>query len=61
LTEAAYRFCRYEPGMDVVLSGTGSIAHLEDNARALNLPPLPQAALDRVNKLFAGVDSVSGN
>ncbi len=61
LTEAAYRFCRYEPGMDVVLSGTGSIAHLEDNARALNLPPLPQDALDRVNKLFAGVDSVSGN
>ena len=61
LTEAAYRYCRYEPGMDVVLSGTGSINHLEDNARALQMPPLPQDALDRVNKLFAGVDSVSGN
>jgi aryl-alcohol dehydrogenase-like predicted oxidoreductase len=61
LTEAAYRYCRHEPGMDVILSGTGSIAHLEDNARALQLPPLPQEALDRVNKLFAGVDSVSGN
>lgn len=61
LTEAAYRYCRHEPGMDVVLSGTGSIAHLEDNARALQMPPLPQQALDRVNKLFAGVDSVSGN
>ena len=61
LTEAAYRYSRHEPGMDMVLSGTGSIAHLEDNARALQMPPLPQAALDRVNKLFAGVDSVSGN
>jgi aryl-alcohol dehydrogenase-like predicted oxidoreductase len=61
LTEAAYRYCRHEPGMDVILSGTGSTAHLEENARALQMPPLPQDALDRVNKLFAGVDSVSGN
>lgn len=61
LTEAAYRYCRHEPGIDVVLSGTGSVAHLEDNARALQQPPLPQAALDRVNRLFARVDSVSGN
>ena len=61
LTEAAYRYCRHEPGIDVVLSGTGSITHLEDNARALQLPRLPQTALDRVNQLFARVDSVSGN
>lgn len=61
LTEAAYRYCRHEPGMDVILSGTGSIDHLEDNANALQLPPLPKEALDRVNKLFAKVDSVSGN
>lgn len=61
LTEAAYRYCHYEPGIDVVLSGTGSVAHLEENARALQLPPLPADALARANKLFAGVDSVSGN
>jgi aryl-alcohol dehydrogenase-like predicted oxidoreductase len=61
LTEAASRYCRHEPGIDVVLSGTGSIHHLEENARALQMPPLPQHALDRVNKLFAGVDTVSGN
>jgi aryl-alcohol dehydrogenase-like predicted oxidoreductase len=61
LTEAAYRYCRHEPGIDVVLSGTGSIDHLEKNAEALQQPPLPQPALDRVNKLFARVDSVSGN
>ena len=28
LTEAAYRYCRYEPGLDVVLAGTGSADHL---------------------------------
>jgi len=61
LTEAAYRYCRYEPGIDVVLSGTGSVDHLDENARALQLPPLPAAALERVNHLFAGVDSVSSN
>ena len=61
LAEAAYRYCRHEPGIDVVLSGTGSIEHLEENARSLQMPPLPPAAVARVNQLFAGVDSVSGN
>ena len=61
LTEAAYRYCRHEPGIDVVLSGTGSTEHLQENARSLQQPPLPSAVLDRVNQLFAGVNSVSGN
>ncbi len=61
LAEAAYRYCRYEPGMHVVLSGTGSIDHLEENARALQAPPLPPQAKARVDQLFSGVDSVSGN
>ncbi len=61
LAEAAYRYCRHEPGIDVVLSGTGSIEHLEENVRSLQMPPLPPTAVARVNQLFAGVDSVSGN
>ncbi len=61
LTEAAYRFCRHEPGVDVVLSGTGSTAHLEENAAALARPPLPEADLARLHTLFRNVDSVSGN
>ncbi|HXF64148.1 MAG TPA: aldo/keto reductase, partial [Caldilineaceae bacterium] len=61
LTEAAYRYCRYEPGVHVVLSGTGNVAHLEENARALLQPPLPAGDVARLNRLFAGVDSVSGN
>lgn len=61
LTEAAYRYCRYEPGAHVVLSGTGNVHHLEQNTDALLQPPLPQAHVDRINELFARVDTVSGN
>jgi aryl-alcohol dehydrogenase-like predicted oxidoreductase len=61
VTEAAYRYCRWEPGMDVVLSGTGSVAHLRENAHSLLMPPLPGHVLERLAVLFAGVDSISGN
>jgi aryl-alcohol dehydrogenase-like predicted oxidoreductase len=59
--EAAYRFCRDEPGMHVILSGTGNLDHLEQNVAALKAPPLPQALRERLMEMFAGVDSVSGN
>lgn len=61
LTEAAYRFCRDEPGAHVVLSGTGNVHHLEENAQALNQPPLPPEVTERLRAIFAGVDSVSGS
>ncbi len=61
LPDAAYRFCLWEPGLDVVLSGTGSVDHLRENARSLEGPPLPPEALDRLRRVFGRVDSVSGN
>ncbi len=61
IPDAAYRFCRYEPGIHVVLSGTGDAGHLEDNAASLGRPPLPQEVVERLKRLFQGVDSVSGN
>ena len=61
LPEAAYRFCRYEPGMHTVLTGTGNVAHLQENVTALLKPPLPQADLQRLEQLFGRVDSVSGD
>jgi aryl-alcohol dehydrogenase-like predicted oxidoreductase len=61
LQDAAYRFARYEPGVHVVLSGTGKVKHLEANAESLNRPPLPEADLERLQQMFAGVDDVSGN
>jgi aryl-alcohol dehydrogenase-like predicted oxidoreductase len=61
IADAAYRFCRDEPGVHVVLSGTGSIEHLEANAAYLSRPPLPEAHAEKLRTLFAGINSVSGN
>lgn len=60
LSEAAYRFCRHTDGMDVVLSGTGNLEHLEQNVQSLNRGPLPAEVLDRLDRLFGRVDSVTG-
>ena len=60
LPDAAYRFCRAEPGIHVVLSGTGKIAHLEQNVASILRPPLPDSIRTRLIDLFAGVDTVSG-
>jgi L-galactose dehydrogenase len=61
IPEAAYRFCRYEPGMHTVLTGTGNVTHLQENVAALLKPPLPPAVLQRLEQLFGRVDSVSGD
>ncbi len=60
LAEAAYRFSAYEPGIDCVLSGTGSPEHLRQNLEAVRRGPLPTAALARLEEIFGQVDSVSG-
>jgi aryl-alcohol dehydrogenase-like predicted oxidoreductase len=52
MTEAAYRYVRHEPGVDVVLFGTGDSAHLRANIEALNKPPLPAADRAKLAKLF---------
>ncbi len=61
LTEAAYRFCRHEPGADVILTGTGNVQHLHANLTAIQGPPLAPEILERLRSLFGTVDSVSGN
>jgi aryl-alcohol dehydrogenase-like predicted oxidoreductase len=59
--EAAYRFCRHEPGVHVVLTGTGNPEHLKANVQAILKPPLPQPALERLKKLFGELDSLTAN
>ncbi len=59
--EAAYRFCRHEPGAQVILTGTGSVGHLQANVEAIQKAPLPVAVSERLRALFGAVDSVSGN
>lgn len=61
VTNAGYRFCRWEPGIRVVLSGTGNVEHLKQNARSLLDPPLPTDVFSRLAAMFKGVDTVAGN
>ncbi len=58
--DAAYRFCNYEPGADVILSGTGDIDHLKANIESFSRPPLPDEDVLKLKKIFQNVDSVSG-
>lgn len=58
LTDAAYRFVRHEPGVDVVLFGTGRREHLRSNIASILSPPLPQADVDRLYRQFAHLRGV---
>jgi aryl-alcohol dehydrogenase-like predicted oxidoreductase len=65
MIEAAYRFARHEPGVDVVLFGTGDAEHLRTNVASLLKPPLPDADRAKLAALFGhlkgiGLDSHQG-
>ncbi|MFQ5684498.1 MAG: aldo/keto reductase [Candidatus Binatia bacterium] len=61
LPEAAYRYCRHEPGVHTVLMGTGDPEHLKSNVESFLKPPLPEEDLIRLEEIFAKVDCISGN
>jgi aryl-alcohol dehydrogenase-like predicted oxidoreductase len=50
--DAAYRFVRDEPGVDVVLFGTSDPHHLREDIAFLTKPPLPAADRERIVSLF---------
>ena len=58
LIDAAYRYVRHEPGVDVVLFGTGDPAHLESNVASILRPPLPDAATSQLRDLFQHLEGV---
>lgn len=60
-TEAAYRFCRHTPGIDVVMTGTGSLAHLDQNIDSIHGEPLPPAILRRLADMFRRVRTATGD
>ena len=60
LPDAAYRFCRDEPGVHVVLSGTGNADHLDANLASFARPPLTQTTRDRLIHIFRRVNSTTG-
>jgi len=59
--DAAYRFCMHEPGIDVVLTGTGNAEHLRQNVASLLSPPIPHELRKRLIRTFGNVISASGN
>jgi aryl-alcohol dehydrogenase-like predicted oxidoreductase len=58
MIEAAYRFVRHEPGVDVVLFGTGDVAHLRSNIASLLKPPLPEADRAKLTALFGHLKGI---
>jgi len=60
VVDAAYRFCRYEPGVHVVLSGTGDLAHLQANIASLCRPPLPEGVVQKLRHIFRNASAVTG-
>jgi aryl-alcohol dehydrogenase-like predicted oxidoreductase len=52
LVDAAYRYARHEPGVDVVLFGTGSVEHLHANVQSILADPLPPQALALARQRF---------
>lgn len=58
VTDAAYRYVRHEPGVDVVLFGTGSLDHLRQNIASILKPALPDADRERLAALFGHLRGV---
>ena len=58
LTDAAYRFARHEPGCDVVLFGTSSVAHMRANVASILSPPLAPPTMQRLYELFGHLRGV---
>jgi aryl-alcohol dehydrogenase-like predicted oxidoreductase len=58
LTDAAYRYVRHEPGVDVVLFGTGDAGHLRSNIESILKPPLPATDRAKLQDLFSHLRGV---
>ena len=58
VVDAAYRFARHQPGIDVVLFGTGNVAHLRSNIASILRPPLPAADVQNLDRLFGSLVGV---
>jgi len=58
IIDAAYRFARHEPGIDVVLFGTSSVEHLKANVASILRPPLPAEDVARLYTRFGHLTGV---
>ena len=58
LIDAAYRYVRHEPGVDVTLFGTGSTEHATANIASILRPPLPEPDRERLAREFGHLEGV---
>ena len=56
--DAAYRYARHEPGVDVVLFGTGEATHVDSNVASIVRPPLPEADRARLAAWFGALEGI---
>lgn len=59
--DLAYRYCRYQPGIDVVMFGTGRFDHLYQNIASLLRAPLPDEITQSLEQIFSPVTTFTGN
>jgi L-galactose dehydrogenase len=58
ITEAAYRFARHEPWVDVVLIGTGDPDHLRTNIASHLKLALPDTVRRQLSALFGHLTGI---
>ena len=58
IMDAAYRFCAHTEGIHVVLTGTGSATHLEENLNSFKSEALSPSVLEKLETLFGMSDCV---
>lgn len=58
ITDAAYRYARHEPGVDVVLFGTGNKDHVKANVESILRPALPASVIERLHRSFGHLAGV---
>ncbi len=58
IPEAAYRYVRHQPGVDVVLFGTGDREHLRTNIASILKPALPEIDRRMLAKFFGHLAGV---
>ncbi len=56
LSQAAIQFVLHQPQVSVVIPGTRTVKHLEENVAALDAPPLTEEELKSLNKLKSRPD-----
>ncbi|MDA0657163.1 MAG: aldo/keto reductase, partial [Proteobacteria bacterium] len=58
IIDAAYRFVRHEPGVDILLFGTGNPDHLKSNLNSILSPPLPQEDVQKLYAVFGALEGI---